>query len=142
MKWRSRPSAAARPAIDVREHPRDRLDLAEIARLLLELAEDRAVRMLAELDPATGQRPGADVDLEDRQPGEEDPAVVVRAERIAPEAGPARRRGLRDLAGLGHGRSSPARKRGSRAVEAGTRSPITRPMVSRTVGRSASRRAA
>ena len=99
--------------------------------------------MLAELDPAAGQRPGADVDLEDRQPGQEDPAVVVRAERVAAEAGPARRRGLAgrwpvSVTAGGARRGSAGRG----PVEAGTRSPITRPIVSRTVGRSASRRAA
>ena len=121
------------------------IELADVAGLLGQLAQDGDLRRFAEIEAAAGQRPYvADPDRR-RDVAEQDPAGVVVRDGIG---GDTRRptgagSGLpRHAASPAHGASSDARKRGSSPREAGTRSPITRPIVARTSGRAASRRAA
>ena len=109
-------------------------------RLLGELAEHAAHRRPRR---TRGRRPGSVHARRRGRPAEaaqQDPLVRL-APRVGREAGP-----LDDAAGrrgIGrHGPRSPARNRGSRARDAGTRSPITRPIVARTAARLARRRAA
>ena len=83
---------------------------------------------------STGRRPAVPGD----DPDEQDRVVAPRTTRRR-RSGPARRR-RRPRCGApsaaAHGPRSPARNRGSRARDAGTRSPITRPIVARTASRS------
>ena len=108
----------ARTAVDVREHAGDRFDLADESRLLPSSRTTAESGMLAELDAAAGQRPGADVHLDCGQPREEDATGVVAADRVRAEprpAGAALARAIAgSLTGSPHGRRSAARKRGSR----------------------------
>jgi hypothetical protein len=80
----------------MREDAGDLLDLAVQSGLLVELPNDGGIRMLAEIDAAAGKRPRPDIDLERRQPGEQDPAGVVATDPIGAEArAPAGGEGLR-----------------------------------------------
>ena len=86
-------------------------------------------RGLAELEAAAGQRPEVPGPDGRGDVAEQDAVLVVAAQRV---------RGDADRSRLTA--QERARKRGSRARPAGTRSPITRPIVARTSGRAASRR--
>ena len=131
-----RPVIGVEDAID---DVQETLDLADEPGLLFELANDAVGRRFAELDAAAGQ--GPDVADPDRRGdvAEQDPIAIVADDRVRGDARPLARVGRR--VGV-HGASSAARNRGSSPRLAGTRSPITRPMVARTSGLVASRRAA
>ena len=114
---------------------RQLIDLALVARFLgsSRRTPTRVVRRSRARRPAASRPAGDD---RRRDATQEDPARVVEGERVR------RRPGRVAPRPLGHGASSDARKRGSSARDAGTRSPITRPIVARTDGRAATRRAA
>ena len=129
MQPPARPGIRDQPVEDVGE----RHDLALVAGFLGQFPEDGGPGGLAELESATRQRPDLAGRHRRRDATEQDPPGLIHGERIGRDPGPLAVR---------HGASSVVRKRGSSARLAGTRSPMTRPIVARTAGREAMRRAA
>jgi hypothetical protein len=75
-------TGSPRTLIDLREDPHDVVDPTRQPGLLFELAEDRLVWVLAELDAAAGERPRARLDLVRRQPAEEDSILLVQDDSV------------------------------------------------------------
>ena len=119
---RRRPTSVT--VVNSRSRDVDELDdLAAVAGLLGQLAQDGDLGRLAEVEPPPGSVQISPARDRRGDPAEQDPAGLVEAQGVGGDAGPLV---------AGHGASSAARKRGSSARPAGTRSPITRPIVART----------
>ncbi len=71
------PAGEPGPSVDVREDPRELLDLAVEPGLLAQLANRGDIRVLTEFDAAARQRPGPDIDLDRGQAGKEDAATLM-----------------------------------------------------------------
>ena len=92
--------AVEQPVVDVEEAH----DLTGQPGLLVELAQDRRLGRLPELEPAAGEQPRLLVDDARGRPAQQDPARVVRGDGVRRDADPAAVR-----AGVAHGASSAAR---------------------------------
>ena len=102
------------------------VDLADVAGLLLELPECGVRRRLAEVEAAARQRPDVADARSSAGCGTAAPAPVVTHDRVG---------GDPDAVLASRCEQGAARNRGSSPRDAGTRSPITRPIVARTSGR-------
>ena len=152
-KWRSAPRGERRALVDVGEDARDALDLADRARSPPRAREWHAA---SGCSPNSSPPPGSvhaptSTSIAESRASRIRSSSRRRSRSCRGASGSARRTAARPpgrsagrsaVTARAHGRSSAATNRGSRAREAGTRSPITRPIVSRTRPRAARRRAA